>query len=198
MPWAIGCFLSLDDHVELAAVLNVAALPAAVGAQQGLQGFGEMGRVQGDEAHAAVLDAVDDATDVLLGDLVVQLVSPPDEHVGLVERIGGHALFGVGYRGRDDFPTLGLQRFEALGHRAADVVRIDLFGSGPFGPDDDAMFRLRFRSRAERAVRSSAAATAPAARTPRREIKGFMADSRDLRGSSPVSLAGRPEPRVPP
>ena len=87
-----GMLLVLDDHVQLAAVLDVAALPAAVGAQEGLEGLGEMGRVQGDEAHAAVLHAIDDPLDVLVGDLAVALVAPPDEHVGLVRAIRPNSL----------------------------------------------------------------------------------------------------------
>ena len=61
--------LVLDDHFQLAAVLDIAALPTAVRAQEGLEGLGVMGRVQGDETHAALLDAIDDPLDVLVSDL---------------------------------------------------------------------------------------------------------------------------------
>ena len=124
--------LVLDDHVQLAAVLDIAALPAAVRAQEGLEGLGEVGRVQGDEAHAALLYAIDDPLDVLVGDLAVALVSPPDEHVGLVERFGRNALLGIGERGRDDLPAFVLERLEPFGHGAVDVVRIDVsWGQSP-------------------------------------------------------------------
>ena len=118
----------LDRDLQGRRVADVGA-PRAGGSHQGLVGLGEVRGVQRDEAHAVLLDPLDDLGHQGVLDLAVPLVAPPDQHVAALKSSSGRPWLGIVDRGFDDFPAVEFG--QALGDRAVDVVGIDVLGA-PF------------------------------------------------------------------
>ena len=100
-----------------------------------------MAAVQDDQAHAGQ-DAIRNALDGGVGDVVVVHMPPPEQDVGVVDRLFGAALIGIVERGGRD-GEFG-EFFQVRGDGAVHAVGIDLghfrilFFVPAFVPDEDA------------------------------------------------------------
>jgi hypothetical protein len=101
----------------------------------------EMRRVKRDEAHPVSFDALHNLCNQLVFNQVVLFVAPPNQHVRAVQQFVRQPLIGLADVGHHHFPTVE-RLFEAFGHRAVNVVRIDPFRSGAFRPDHHAFLRI--------------------------------------------------------
>jgi hypothetical protein len=79
--------------------------------------------VQREQTHAAEHRAVH-ALDDRVVDLVVRAMSPPGEHVRLLQHRRRQAVLGLVQRGGPDPHAVAEERLEARGHRAVHAVGV--------------------------------------------------------------------------
>src|SRR5258706_9443958 len=98
--------------------------------------------MQGDQSHAIIFYALDDATLVFIRDVAMFLMSPPNQHVCVLQRVLAQSLFGVGKRGGPGDDVLAV--FEDARDGTADAVGVNAGRLRAFRPDEDAHGRFRF------------------------------------------------------
>src|SRR5690606_20515538 len=89
---------SSDDPVPFL-LTGLAPFKVAGGAHEPDEDFGEVARMENDQAHPIFNDPLLNAVDDFVADAVVRFVTPPDEDVGRIKHLFAEAVFRL-FQGR--------------------------------------------------------------------------------------------------